>query len=587
MDSWNDASKFNHVTEPPPELPLHSFTTLNQPTKHIHGKRLVNKLKGWFANNISNQSINNISDYGRNDVTDYETDNYNFRVERARNIGEGKRNSIILGDEDPIGSLHVGNRHLVEDSTKTFMTGNNTDANNIPQFPVNKASAIYPSISFQVSNGDIGKSNALNNKPISLMLKDPSILPNFSTSLHSKHVTLHTITRRINSIANKKQETSRIIQKFLRDLMIWGQNSSSANLDSMELVNEIQDLFQQDLLLEQKISEKLKYLTNELGFISMREDELSTEKKNLLAALKKYGYVKDKKGEYHEETNFFKERVIAHEKAFEIYKAHYQYAVSVTARQVFKEVGIEYYERATDLKESSGEFLKKALQTLETTNGEGFVKDLEKIRMIRAERNWSKLKPEQKVDPQSWVDLVSGKHDCDDTLMKKVYEGLPVAYTPTPRALPLNSPRLNFQTAPEESISGISSDRFNKITSNEFFSEKSPTKQLETEYSSNKTKLHEANDENESMLRSLNPSLFRMDDSDKRILSLRKPSNNNEFVKKSDSTDKKPLKASRVERIPEEDEHINGFILNFGDISQQFDDAERHLQENRWNDSAL
>lgn len=600
MDNWKDFVKVNGLAEPPPDLPLHSFATFEPTGKQVHGKRFVNKLKDWFAyGSLDSANGDGNRNENINPIAFNHRENGTFTSEFDRQV---PKKQIYLMEEEQFGPQLENNQILVEDSAKTFMTGNNIDTNNIPQFPKNDAGE-SPETSFQFTEDELNgtKFHNLINKPISQILKDPSILSNLSSSIHAKNVTLRSVTKRINSIANKKNETFKLIQKFLRDLLLWGQNSSTENADSIALVNEIQELFQMDLILEQKISEKLKQLTKELEYICMRQDELSMGKKNLLTALKKYDYSKNKKGEDKEETNLLKEKVIAQEKSYDTYKTHYQYAVSITARQIFKEIGIEYYERATDLKEATGNYLKKTLQKLETNNGESFVKDLEKLRVVRAERNWSKLNSEEKNNPQSWINLISGKYDGNDTLMRKICEGLPQAYTPIPKNIPLKPPKLSFQSGLEESLSGISTNRFNPITSNEFFSEKSPIKDNEDELDKDldpdeTSKMPaEINDENDTLRRSLNPNLL-VKENEKisgNILSLRKNTNAPDISKNSGSIDRhigklgKPTERQNKGNFPIKDGSGNGFILNFGDISQQFSDAEKHLEENRWIESPL
>lgn len=609
MSNWKEFVQYYETVEPPPELPLHSFM-MDQPAKPLQGKNLVDKLKDWFnranynaENTHSNSSLNGKRDEVLPRNTDQKHDNENDLP--------GKQ--IYLVEEEPFGVGLNGSQNLAQDSAKTFMTGNNVDANNIPQFPRGiHDNRNVPSQSATGNNApdtlDIAETyNSLINKPISQILMDPSFLSNLSTSLHAKSVTLRTVTKRLSAVANKKNETSKLMQKFLKDLFFWGQNSAVENSDSVALVNEIQQLFQMDLALEQKISEKLKQLTAELEYICLRQDELSTGKKNLLYALKKYDNSKNKKGEDIEETNLLREKVIAQEKSYEAYKSHYQYSISVTARQIFKDIGIEYYERSSDLKDATGNYLKITLQKLEINNSELFVKDFEKLRILRAERNWSKLNPEEKSNPQSWVDLVSGKYDGNDTLMKKIRKGLPQAYTSTPKNI---SPKLDFQTGLEESISDTATDRFNPITSNQFFLERSSNEAIpekvkgdtleeDNSHTENQARTdHQRvfsdfeSEDNNTVTRSLNPKavLNEMTANRQATLSLRKNHNISVFPKEPESIGKQPDKPPLKQKLSTKNgsnEPGNGFILHFGDISQQFNDAEKNLQENRWAESPL
>lgn len=575
MDNWNKFQGPRQIIEPPPDLPVHSLSPIFQP-KEVAGNRFVNKVKGWFSGR-------------RNDEWDVFPD---YLVHGKLQDGEsGFEDDIsaqkLLGiDESEEGDPHNNFLRLnAQESAKTFLTGNNIYGNHIPQFPPKERLENHqltkkrPLLDVAAPNKP-PSSLEIKRRPVSSVVLEQQKLSALATSsIPHKNITLHKISKRLCSVGNKKLECSKLIKKFLKDLTIWGEKTASENIDALGLVEELNQLFLQDMLLEQKISDKLKILTKELEFISRRENEVSEEKRHLLIALKKYENCKERKGDNDEETSLFKERVMAHEKSFETYRFNYQYAVSVSARQSFKEVAIEYHERASDLKENSANFLLNALKTLEFTNkNEVFLKDLDKLRMLRAERNWTKLKPEQKNNPQTWVDLVSGKHDHEDTLMRRVYEGLPIAYTPVPEASPAKTPKLDFRTGLEESFSDIKSDRFNPITSNEFFLDRSPTRsdddQDESNYETVRPERIEQNIGEETIPRSLNPNVLKED----RNRSLNKPSKDNELKKKVDSKEKNPKGPTDKEKAK------NGFLLNFSEMARQFNDAEKQLQENKWSE---
>lgn len=576
MENWNHIQGQRQIIEPPPELPIYKVPS-KSPHKEVAGKRFVNKVKGWFSGGRRNDDWYSFPEYlahGRLQKGESAHEDSYSRHE-LHEIGES-------GEDDPHGNSQ---RLVVQESAKTFLTGNNIYANHIPQFPAkgrleNHYLARKKSLPDMNIVSNPSSSLEFKKRPMSLVVNEPQKMSVLATSsLQSRNVTLHKISRRLNSIGNKKLECAKLTKKLLKDLTIWGEKTTSDNIDVTELVEELYELFQKDMLLEQKISERLKVLTNELEFIGKRENEMAEEKRHLLAALKKYDYCKERRGENDEESNLFKERVMAHEKSYETYQLNYQYAVSVSARQLFKEVAIEYYERTSDLKENSGAFLLNALKTLENThNNEVFLKDLDKLRMLRAERNWTRLKPEQRNNPQNWVDLVSGKHDNDDTLMKKVYEGLPIAYTPMPEVSPAKTPHLDLRTGLEESFSGIKSDRFNPITSNEFFLDRSPSKneddQDESNYETVRPDRIEEKVEEDTIPRSLNPNVLK-DDRNK-IPSLRTHLKDNTLQKKIEVKDKSPKGLTEIEKSK------HGFLVNFGEMSRQFKDAEQYLQENKW-----
>lgn len=543
---WRTVARTMPLMEPPPELPPHSFAHMEPPKPR---RRIVNRLKELLTPSTDHRHQ---QDQGFDQV-------------------------VLRPPAFP----------LVEDSTKTFLTGNNANEHEPPQLPPhpphpqdfisgdphnNQFEQVEAGVGANVGAGagagvgvGVGAASFFN-IPRSVILGDPNAFSNFSSSLHIKHVGLRAVVKRLITIAHRKSESARATQKFLRDLVVWGQNSSFDNVDSLELVSELQNLFQQDLIIEQRIAERLKALAAELDFVCIREQELSQERKNLALSLKRHRHVVEKRGSSDEEVALLREKVIAHERAFESYKSHYQYAVSVTARQAFKELGMDLYENASDLKETSGDFLINTLQVLQIVDGDSFVKDLEKIRLVRAERNWSKFSSQKRTDPQSWVDLVSGKRDGDDTLMQRVHKGLPQSFSS------VEEPRLDFRTGLDESISAIQTDRFNPITSNEFFSPRDP---LPNESQSLESQQPGGGN---TVMRSLNPNVVgRLDTKSKSLLSTRE--SNAISVPQDQGPTRKQSKS-----VTSDDPNLNGFIVNFGNISQQFDDAEKHLQENRWLD---
>lgn len=573
MESWGNFYGQKQIIEPPPELPVHRLHPVQSP-KEVAGKRLVKKFKGWFSGR-RNDEWYSIPDYlvqGRYQDGESEAED-NYWRRKFLEVSESDA-------ENPDGEFQ---RLAIQESAKTFLTGNNNFDNHLPEFPAKRKNhnlvrkQSYPDLSAAPDSSSMPEASK---KQLALAISERQKLGGFSTSaMQPGNITLHKLSKRLNSIGSKKLECSKLIRKFLKDLNSWGEKTISDNIDVVDLVRELDELFQQDLLLEQRIYEKLEVLTSGLDFIGRRESEMSDEKKHLLVALKKYDNCKERRGDNDEETNLLKERVMAHEKSYETYQANYQYAISVGARQLFKEVAIEFHERASDLKESSTVFLLSALKALETThNNELFFKDLDKLRKVRAERNWTKLKPEQKSNPQAWTDLVSGKYDNEDTLMKKVYEGLPYAYTPMPEASPGKTPKLDFRTGLEESLSGIRSDKFNPITSNEFFLDKSPSDEDDDQDESNyetvrPEKVEELVNE-ETIPRSLNPNVLNQDRNS--ILSLRRPTKDTAPQGKAENTDKNSKGLTEAEKAK------YGFLLNFGEMSRQFKDAERHLQENKW-----
>ncbi|EDO14549.1 hypothetical protein Kpol_298p1 [Vanderwaltozyma polyspora DSM 70294] len=457
------------------------------------------------------------------------------------------------------GNVFNGSR---EDSTKTFLTGNITNSYNIPKFP--NLAYIRDQNMCDANEG---------------RLNDP-FQENLSASYQSfKKHNLNQIKKKLSAIARQKEEVVKAEQKFLKELGLWQQSLSTIDRNSMFLMEDIKELFQQDSIAEQNISCNIKGMVKNLEYVSKREIEYNTESKNVINEIKILQNVVNKTGEHSEESNFQKEKVIATKKSFEVTEKNFQQSISVNMRRLFKDLGITYHDSISDLREVCTAFIQKSLKTLEIINIDNFDEDLNDLRIKRVQKKWSKLPPNQKRDPKLWNNMMSGFHDNEDSLLRNVYKGLPQEYSPTRNNIKLY-PKKELQSSPlNESFSDVTTKRFNPITTNQYFAEKSPENLEQENFDPNKEDSEKYNniDKNTSH----------------QVEGPRKTLNNNlkfqarEVLTNDPMKLKKPIMVDPEKQLPKKPsmvmDGINGYILNFGgEFSQQLEQAEVHLEENKW-----
>ncbi|CCC70688.1 hypothetical protein NCAS_0F02040 [Naumovozyma castellii] len=380
-------------------------------------------------------------------------------------------NRILLSETE-------NNNYISGESTRTFLSENNNDSSSqFQQFPdppllpnVMSATANSPDrfeLATNVENKHFANCNDSNS---SMVLTEDFLFP--STRLHFKDVTLNSLKKRLVAISQRKIETCKENKKFLGDLSYWGTHNISTEYDTARLVREVQELFNQDLIFEQNIVSALNKLIVALEFVAKRESELISERKILQSDIKKYQKSKDKRGEYNEETRFLLEKLHSTQNHFENIKVLYQKGISVTTRKLFKDLGVEYYDRASDLKEASSRFIINSLSTLENVNPEDFEQELDDLRRRRIYRVWQKLTPNDKINSRKLENIKTGVYDCNDSLLKDIYKKLPEEYTPIPPEPSGNQPVLKFPlNGFDETVSFLPSNTDNPITTKAFLSE--------------------------------------------------------------------------------------------------------------------
>ncbi|SCU79627.1 LADA_0B02036g1_1 [Lachancea dasiensis] len=228
--------------------------------------------------------------------------------------------------------------------------------------------------------------------------------------------TLQTIQKRLLQISARKQEVAKSYQKLLKELSEWWQDTIEAE-ESMELICDLQKLFHEDLVFEQRLSNKLKEVSKALEFTKMREEEMLQERKEVQHTMKKYGQIKCKRGNHSEEAHFLKERVVTRQNSLMVITGHYQQSLSTTARELFVNASVEYFETASDIKSTSKDFFQNSVNYLRDTNAGNIEQHIDDLRRKRADKHWSKLTPQERDDPNRLVEIMSDMYNGQDSLM--------------------------------------------------------------------------------------------------------------------------------------------------------------------------
>lgn len=282
--------------------------------------------------------------------------------------------------------------------------------------------------------------------------------------------TLGTIQKRLLQISSKKNEVSKGYQKLLKELNEWWQETIEAE-ENMSLISDLQQMFHEDLVFEQRLSDKLKEVSKALEFTKMREEEMLQERKELQHTIKKYGQMRAKKGNHSEEAHFLKEKVITKQNSLSVITGHYQQSLSTTARELFVNASVEYFETASDIKDTSKTFFQNSVEYLRTVRADNIEQHIEDLRRKRADKHWSKLNAQERDDPNRLVEIMSGMYNGQDSLMRCVERrGHMKAPEKSPANCKENQPRfdsqpdlkLEFKTGLDESLSVFPSESAQK-----------------------------------------------------------------------------------------------------------------------------
>lgn len=311
--------------------------------------------------------------------------------------------------------------------------------------------------------------------------------------LNFKNVTCNKLRKRLDGIANKKQVEVKHMRKFINDINQWNNNPLFQNdsTDTNLVIRQITTLFMQDIKYQENIINQLKAIVNNLEYIALKETDLINDHKRLIQQNKKYNHVKLKKGDFHPETNFSKDRLLTAEHLYESMKTSFQKNISITMRQLFQDLSYEYYSCSEDMKLVTSGLIKDFMMSLETRDYQKFTDQLENLRKKRDVKVWSNFSNEDKQNRIKWENLRTGVYEKNDSLLQDIYKNIPSSSYYSPRLRRVNSfpadiqlkptfddldtsidlgMDLNLQRPESNSQGSIIGDKYHMLTSNTFLS---------------------------------------------------------------------------------------------------------------------
>ena len=442
----------------------------------INGKQGVSRGKGFLAESHSffdrvKSKLNLFRGY---DSHEYSVDQ-DSAVERQNQLWNAiKRKPIQLVVNDSIDNSHVKNNRQTDpilESANTFLTDNPNDNYSVSTNSPKKKDALsgVPLTGSPFAGSGVSDFMGLDNDAL-LSSSSPWDRLTAKSTLR-KSTTLNTIQKRLLQVSAKKSEVSRCYQKLLKELNEWWQDTIEAE-ENMALISDLQRMFHEDLVFEQRLADKLKEVSKALEFTKMREEEVLQERKELQHTIKKYSQMRAKKGCHSEEALFLKEKVATKQNSLTVITGHYQQSLSTTARELFVNASVEYFETATDIKDTSKSFFQNSIEYLRTIQAANIEQHIEDLRRKRADKHWSKLTPQERDDPNRLVELMSGMYNGQDSLMRCVAKGgvqlknsskLATANKENmPRQENQQDLKLEFRTGLEDSLSEFPSETLNR-----------------------------------------------------------------------------------------------------------------------------
>ncbi|SCU86529.1 LANO_0C08306g1_1 [Lachancea nothofagi CBS 11611] len=396
-----------------------------------------------------------------------------------------KRKPIQMIVDDPIsrGQLHDAHQHdPILESANTFLTDNNQNYDKLSNSPKKKeAASSVPLSGSPFASSGISDFIGFENDPVIGKPTSPWDKITAKSALKSS-TTLQTIQKRLLQVSMKKEDVSKTYQKLLKELSEWWQDTIEAE-ENMELISDLQRLFHEDLVFEQRLASKLREVSKALEFTKMREEEMLQERKELQHTIKRYGQMRAKKGNHSEEAHFLKEKVVTRQNSLSVITGHYQQSLSTTARELFVNASVEYFETASDMKDTSKRFFQNSVNYLRTIQADNIEQHIEDLRRKRADKHWSRLTPQERDDPNRLVEIMSGMYNGQDSLMRCVNRKtapknlakvtIGTGKENQPQSDNQSELRLEFRTGLEDSLSQLPSESNNKSETDPSFSKMS------------------------------------------------------------------------------------------------------------------
>lgn len=517
----------------PPDLPMNTFVETidnNQVFKDRlnikNDGKISAKIKDWWKGATAvEQSEDEDEEFLDNDNNDLDVeknknkknnnDNLNRNFWRSLRVNNAKFKSILNTDKE-ISSHKVENiiscesNEYPQDSTNTFLSGNNGGPSNIPKFrkfsiknfdtPFEQKGVSYEkSLSDdQIDTIEEEQSNNQNNKRTINDLDDNiptknniKINNNFSAFKNASHLNFSLPTsskktefcqvrKRIKGLIKAKINSIKAETRLITDLNRWAEHNFFEDEGCFQFVKDIETLFQSDINFEEKISSILKDIDNQLVYIEKREISLKNKKKQWEMATKKFNSV-EYKGNNKHGLEFHREQLVNAKKSFEFGEEDYKRSITNEARSLFKNVGIAYYEGSTEIKDVSNKFVEKTMTVLQQ-NDENFERELGdlKIQRVQAQMNKKLNNSEDQQKNKKYVNTNKKENvafELNDTLMRNVYDKLPEEFSPTKKKVKISELELEkcIKSKTQKDDDTILFENFNSIEksifSNNFLSE--------------------------------------------------------------------------------------------------------------------
>ncbi|AMD19856.1 HCL295Wp [Eremothecium sinecaudum] len=433
--------------------------------------------------------------------------------------------------------------------------------------------------------------------------------------LGHRKVGLKKIQDRLNEIAEKKFAVHKLYGKLTQEFNMWS-NDVVESEEGLRLVEELQRVLKLDMVMERNFAQKFRDLAVGLNYIKLREDQMLIAKKEVNNDIKKYEAAKSKKGEYHEETSFWKELVNTKQNSLTEITILYQQALAKTMRELFTLSCVTFYENCTEMKEACKQFFSDSMEYLATTLGEEYVDEyLDELRKKRADKKWAKLSFEDKNNPNKLAELIGNMYNGEDSLLSSVPKKQYVKYSAEAilkdelePMMKEKEPKLKIGIGlDEDDWSQFPSERYNGIASNKYFLERHPESVDNHDLKGGNFSFSRNGDPNKGSIRTLRGLTSKYTRSNNQVLSTTKEEATEDSPKPSlvgQGSLYQTLRPSSRQFRPQSQQHSQNkqqppteksyqeVVMKFGSggpssLDLRFKEAEEELNTNKWVNSKM
>lgn len=306
----------------------------------------------------------------------------------------------------------------------------------------------------------------------------PVLVERLSDKFQFKRVGLKRIQDRLRRIAEAKENVAKNYNKLASEITSWC--SLCLERDSeIDLLTDLQQVLATDKRSEQTMAKLFNMIDTKLEYVAKREENMLQERKDMNSMAKKYDALRVKKGDQNMETEYLKENLHRKRNSLQQLKEQYYESLSKILREEFTRSCFTIYEMGSDLKDVTREFSLQSLEQLKSTNDSGYIDYfLEDVRKVRADKQWSKLSPREKNNPNKLAELVGNLYNGQDSLLRVASNKIPIKFSPLPLYDNISSSDTSLNRKglkPEDegpldiSISQYGNDKYyNNISSNQY-----------------------------------------------------------------------------------------------------------------------